>query len=203
MDKYFRIGNIPGSFPLTIGMSALALILALVYKTPDRWLCFAAMLVSSVGDILLMDISALSKKIPHSFVGGASAFMLAHIFYLFAFLSLIRGNGLRWLSPGVWVAVVVGIALLIYILPQVKDGRMLPLLMIYLGVILLNCATVFSYSWQTFASDPTVLLPAIGVFSFLISDVIIGLGVLLLNHKYDGLIWWFYPIGQILLIIFG
>ena len=47
MNRYFACFGLPGSLVLTGLMSLLALVLALCFPTPARWLCLAAMLFSS------------------------------------------------------------------------------------------------------------------------------------------------------------
>jgi hypothetical protein len=44
---------------------------------------------------------------------------------------------------------------------------------------------------------------AVGALSFFISDLIIGLDALAGISTFGHLIWWYYPIGQILLNVFA
>jgi hypothetical protein len=62
-------------------------------------------------------------------------------------------------------------------------------------------AAAFSLAWSTRGLH---LLTAAGALSFFISDLFIGLGVLcgVRSRFILGGIWWFYPIGQLLLIVF-
>ena len=80
-----------------------------------------------------------------------------------------------------------------------KNRSQLPLAVTYLAIITLNCMSVFSYAWARGTAGGW--MAAVGALSFLISDLIIGLGMLLNITRYDDLIWWFYPIGQALLIL--
>jgi len=200
MDKYFRIGALPGAFVLTISLSAVSLILALFCPTLDRWFCLAAMLFSSAGDIFLMDFRGLSKKLPNYFILGAICFMLAHILYIFSFSQLLRFGGYPLLNPGFAAALLLGIALLINFLKTMTDRSSLPLALVYLAIIIANCSVIFSCAWATVPTRPLSILAPLGALSFLFSDAIIGLGLLSGNHRFDHLIWWFYPLGQLLLI---
>jgi len=201
MDKYFRIGTLPGAFVLTLILSALSLILALFCPAPDRWLCLAAMLASSVGDIFLMDFRGLSRKLSNYFVLGAICFMFAHILYICSFAQLLRFGGYPLFNPGFATALLLGIVLLIYFLKTMTDRSSLPLALIYLAIIIANCSVIFSCAWATVSTHPLSILAPLGALSFLLSDAIIGLGLLSGNHRFDHLIWWFYPVGQLLLIL--
>ena len=80
------------------------------------------------------------------------------------------------------------------------NRKKLPLGMLYILFISLNFTTVFSCA---LSHGGLFILSAVGVISFLISDLMIAEDVIL-NGKIknaDTLIWTFYPIGQIFLII--
>lgn len=190
---------------LTMLLSFTALVSALIRPCPARWLCFAAMFMSSIGDIFLMRFRGLNRYFPNYFIWGASAFMIAHILYTFSYRMLAKSHGLRFLNGGVAIAVVVALASFIYVLSACKkrhDFTNFPLVVIYLIIITINCSSIFSYAWASFLKRPWTVLAAIGALSFYISDLIIGVGMLAKIVKYDHLIWWFYPIGQFLIILF-
>lgn len=204
MDRFFRCAGLPGALPLTGLMSLLALILAILFPSPARWLCFAAMLFSSVGDIFLMHLPAIEKKLPNYFVFGAASFMAAHVLYALCYYRLIRQSGAAVLNPGAWGMVVIALAMAAwFILSARKTGRMdqLPLILVYIVMISLDAGMVVSYAWSQGLQNPLTLLAAAGAASFLVSDLIIGLGMVTGITCYDHLIWWYYPIGQILMII--
>lgn len=200
MNKYFAWFGLKGSLVLTTLLSASALILAAGFRTPARWLCFAAMLMSSVGDIFLMHFKAIEHRIPNYFVVGAAFFMLAHVLYTVCFGMRIRAAGAAYMNGGAVIAIVIAAACLIGFASACKNPAQLPLAIAYLVIIALNCTTVFSYAWAAGWGRPMALLAAVGAACFLASDLIIGLGLLVRVHRYDYLIWWLYPIGQALLI---
>lgn len=185
MSKYFAFAGLPGSFVLTMLMSLLALILALIEGTPARWLCFIAMVLSSVGDIFLMDFRDLSKKFPQYFHIGALFFIFAHLFYAGAFGLLIRQNSFPLTNAAFWFAVVFSAAVLIVFLFRSTNTAMLALLFVYLTVITVHCSLVFSYTQSAFPHSPLVILGAIGAFSFYLSDLIIGLGIFMGITRFD------------------
>ena len=201
MDRYFAWFGLKGSLVLTVLLSAFALALAAVSSSTVRWLCFAAMLMSSIGDIFLMHFQVIERHVPNDFAAGAGCFMLAHLLYTACFGRKISAAGFGYFNGGTAAALAIAAGCLIYFLFVCGNRSQLPLALIYLAIILLNCATVFSYAWSRGIGSPLALLAAVGAVCFLASDLVIGLGVLVNEHRFDYLIWWLYPIGQILLIV--
>ncbi|MDD4772309.1 MAG: lysoplasmalogenase family protein [Eubacteriales bacterium] len=209
MHKKFAIPalNLPGTFVFTSLMSLFAVILALVFGTPDRYLCMAAMLISSCGDILLMNFRGLSKYLPHYFVYGALLFMLAHMLYASAYLYKIKTGSYPLVNAGFFTGVaLVACGFILIVLLGLKSGGfntgMVLLCLAYLVIIGANCCVIFSLA---FSARGIALLGAAGALSFFISDMIIGIDRIAgisspLGHE---LIWWFYPAGQLLILIAG
>jgi len=205
MNRYFAFNGLPGSFVLTLLLSGLALLSALVKPCTARWLCFAGMVMSSIGDIFLMRFRGLDRLFPNYFIWGAAAFMVAHILYTFSYRSLSASRGHRFFNGGVIFVMILSALSLIYILNvchKRSNYSDLPLSIVYLAVISIGCCAIFSYAWASFPKRPWAILSAVGALSFFISDFIIGLGMLAGINRYSHLIWWFYPIGQILIILF-
>ncbi|MBR5288850.1 MAG: lysoplasmalogenase [Clostridia bacterium] len=204
MDRFFRCFGLPGALPLTGLLSLLALVLALCFPTPARWLCFAAMLFSSVGDIFLMHLPVIEKHLPNYFVFGAASFMVAHLLYALCFTRLIRRSGAALLNPGAAIMIAIALVLAVWFVCSARRlGRtdQLPLILVYIVMIALSCTTIFSYAWSQGFANPMAILAAVGAVSFFVSDLIIGLGMVMGISRYNHLIWWFYPIGQILMIL--
>lgn len=204
MDKLFRWFGLPGSVVLTALMSFLALARALLLPTPARWLCFAAMALSSIGDLFLGHLKFLTSHFRHCFEIGVGFFMASHIMYALCYsVKSLDIDAPIW-NAGAAAAFLFGIlaaSVLAGISFRHNRTKNLPLVLIYLCAITLNCATVFSYAWSQRLSSFSSVFAAVGVFSFMLSDFIIGLGLTGKIHRYDALTWWFYPIGQILLIL--
>ena len=208
MHKYFSWFGLPGSMVLSGLLSLTALVLALVFRTKDRSLCFAAMFLSTFGDLFMANFPSVSEKLPiPSFFVGATFFIFAHIVYIFAYHSLIRENAYTFINPGFWAAV--GFVLFCGVLVIIKCFRngnvpwaMLILCVIYMCIIGLNCATIFSFAWSVKSIRSIV---ALGALSFFLSDLIIGVEALT-GYTTDflwSMIWWLYPIGQVLIIVGG
>lgn len=204
MNRYFACFGLPGTFVLTMLLSLSALLLALVQpKKRSRWLVFLAMAASSVGDVFMTDFRGVSRYVADSFACGAAAFMVSHVIYTVAYRRMAKVRGCRFLNGGVVIAGLIAVGCAAYFtrmcMLRRNFGRF-PLAMIYLAVITTNLATVFSYAWARVKKNPLALLAALGAAAFFASDFVIGLGMLARMTRYDYLIWWLYPIGQILLI---
>jgi uncharacterized membrane protein YhhN len=188
-------------------MSLFAIILALLFPAADHFLCMAAMLISTVSDIFMMDFRSLSKYFPNYFVIGVLFFMIAHLVYSTAFVYLIITRGYSLINAGFFcAAALIAAAFVMFTYLTVKTGcfrfGMYILSVVYLIIIGVNCCAIFSIAYS--AKGPA-LLAAAGALSFFISDAIIGLDRLagITSSLLDELIWWFYPIGQILILIGG
>lgn len=206
MDRFFKWFGLPGRLVLSLLMSLYAIILALIFPSLPRLFAVIAMLLSSLGDIILMDYKPITDRLPlRGFVPGACVFAVAHLAYIAAFGLQIYKNAMRYINYGVIIAL--GIFMFIVIAASViaisrhSDGIGLLLPGIaYLFVISCNCATVYS-SAVNFGG--LKVISAIGVFSFLVSDCFIVIDKVcgIKSKALNGLIWWFYPIGQILLLL--
>lgn len=200
MNRYFAWFGLRGSLVLTVLMSAYALVLAAAFLTPVRLLCAAAMVLSSVGDVFLMHEPWIERRFPNYFTIGAAFFMAAHLLYTACFALKIRAQGAAYWNGGAAAALLIAAVCFLYFTAVCKNPKLYPLAVAYLCVITLNCMTVFSYAWSAWRTDGLAIPAAVGALSFLLSDLIIGLGSLAGIRRYDHLIWWLYPIGQILLI---
>lgn len=209
MDRFFSIPSLklPGTFILTVLMSIFAVALALIFRTSDRYLCMAAMIISSFGDVLLMNFRGLSKFLPDYFTLGAVLFMTAHVFYFTAFLYILRKHHYPVINAGFFFGIgLVTSALILLTYLTVKNGRlnsgMFALCFIYLIFIGANCCIIFSLAYS---AKGIAFLTAVGALSFFISDLIIGFDRLagISSPLFDELVWWFYPVGQVLLLIGG
>lgn len=198
MTRYFAWFGLNGGFVLTSLLSLYALALAAVFPSAARWLCAAAMLCSSVGDVFLMHFPSIERRFPQYFVIGAAAFMAAHLLYTACFALKIRALGASYVNGGMVLALAISLLCLAAFLVSCKHREQLPLALIYLLVITVNCMTVFSFARASMTLP--ALLAAAGALSFFASDLIIGLDLLLGVRRFGYLIWWLYPIGQALLI---
>ena len=206
MHEYFACFGLPGTFVLTWLMSLAAVILAVIRRKNYAYLCAAAMVVSSCGDMFTTRFGRIAEIFPNYLIIGASLFMVAHVLYTLSYRTLAKSKGFRYFNGGVITAIVLALACLVYftvVCYQRNDFSMYVLCMLYLTVITLNCATVFSYAWSAVKKKPYLIFCAVGALSFFVSDLLLGLEVLAGIYDYSFLVWWFYPIGQILLNVFA
>ena len=207
MHRWFNWFGQPGTFVLTVLLSCTALVLALVFPAPQRWLCLCGMLASTAGDLINTGWRGLDKKLPFpALYAGAGCFAAAHGFYIAALAGLIRRSGAALVNPGLWLAaaVILTAGVLVSVLCFRRGGvdrLTYGICVVYLCVIGCMLAAAFSLAWSTRGLH---LLTAAGALSFFISDLFIGLGVLcgVRSRFVSGGIWWFYPIGQLLLLVF-
>ena len=205
MHKLFNWFGLPGKLILTSLISLTAVVLSIADPTLTRIVCIPAMLASSLGDIILMDYKPVTTRLPvRGFIAGASVFAFAHVIYFCAFLCSVK----NYFNAGAWagIALFVAVSAAVVVIcrssasgTSTKDGKMLPLCILYLFFIALNYTTVYSCAA---AHGGRFLISAVGVTLFLISDLFIVadsiLGAKIKNS--DFWIWTFYPIGQILLL---
>ncbi|MBP3705429.1 MAG: hypothetical protein J6I98_07845 [Clostridia bacterium] len=205
MEKYFRWFGLPGAVVLTSLLSAFALCRAAAAPTPVRFVCFAAMALSSVGDIFLAHLKSLNARFQNCFLIGAVFFMAAHLLYVLTYgMKLFHTAGALLWNTGTAIALLIGLtAFCLMLTLSIKSRRTknLPLIAVYLFIILLNCSAVFTYAFAQGFSSLSAVCAATGVLSFLLSDLVIGLNLAGNIHRFDFLIWWLYPIGQVLLIL--
>lgn len=206
MHEYFAVFGLPGTFVLTWLISLVAVILALLRRQKYAYFCAAAMVISSCADMFMTRFGRIPELFPNYFIIGAALFMVAHVLYAVSYRTLAKSKGYRYFNGGVITAIVIALACVAYftvVCAQRSDFSMFFLCMLYLIVIIGNCAAVFSYAWSAAKKKPYLVLCAVGALSFFVSDLCIGLEVLAGIYDYSFLVWWFYPIGQILLNVFA
>lgn len=146
--------------------------IALLAPSGDyRSLIVIGLLLSCVGDICLMFAGN------RWFFGGLSSFLLAHLFFVAAYLA-----GIESMAPPSWTLVfaVYGAAMLGWLLP--KTGSLKLPVLIY-GLVLMGMAVAAAVRWtqlQTFASQ----LALAGAVIFVISDS--ALSTRRFNGEYPG-----------------
>jgi len=208
MNRYFdRLpivgGKVPGKITLSFLMLVFAVVLATIFQTVDRNICIFAMLFSFIGDIALNHNTDHSKQTKKDFLIGGIAFIVAHLLYCICYSKKMMLHGFTFLNPGstfVVLALLVVTAALLYFKSKTKDfSKLFWFGVAYLWITGINYTTIFSYGYSIKSFESLAIL---GGIMFLASDLIIGL------EKFFGLksklarelVWWLYPIGQILII---
>lgn len=197
--------GLPRHLILTLAISLYSIILAIFFPSVSRILIAIAMLISSLGDIVLMDFKPIVKHLPfNGFVAGAIVFMVSHLFYIAAFGYSIYINKYTYFNTGVIISISLFFAVVISmtLISIIRKSQGIKLLLpgiLYMAIIFANCSNVCSYCFSRVGIS---ICSVIGIISFIVSDYFIVLRTVCgINSKaLQKLIWFFYPIGQILLI---
>ena len=108
MDKFFRWFGLPGAVVLTALLSTTALLRALFVPSAVHWLCFAAMLCSSAGDLFLAHLKALTSRIKNCFTIGCIWFMISHSLYALCYGMKSADLGMPVFNVGAVIALLIG-----------------------------------------------------------------------------------------------
>ena len=186
-------------------MVLLSLVMLAIFGTGHRLLCVVAMLFSFIGDYVLDYNSSHGNKSLKLFATGGFAFIIAHFVYFWAYCTKIKTHGFSFFNSGVVIAVLILALTTLVITAKAQNTRGTKLFyfcLAYLWLTGINYMAVFSYAVSI---NNLECLAMLGGLSFLASDVIIGCERLLgVRSKFAReMVWWLYPIGQILLIAMG
>ena len=194
---------ISGKIALSLLMFTLSAILFAVFRSFDRAVCVFAMLFSFIGDYTLNHNRDHSKQTKNEFIIGGIAFIVAHIFYSVAYGSLIVKNGFAFFNFGAFLTVVILSMISIFMFIKTENtvhSKLFYFGLAYLWITGINYCAIFSYA---ISAKSYAYLAMAGGLMFLASDVIIGMEKFLdlKSPIARELVWWLYPIGQILLIV--
>lgn len=152
----------------------------------------AALIFSLLGDILLMFVNYSG----HFFTVGLIAFLIAHVFYVMAFL---EHKNSKKSALGFIIGLMVYAAFLFYVLIDGLGSMLIPVI-IYMLVILTMATS--AYLRKNSVSDLSYKLVFIGAIMFMISD-----SVLAFNKFYEPLplsnlsIMFTYALAQYLIVL--
>ena len=188
---------------MTALLSLTAVILFLIFRTSARRDCMTAMLLSSVGDMFMVNVFGLGQ---FSTYIGAAMFIAAHIVYGGCFLKLSKATGKKYINSGFIVGLVIMIAsalllgVLAFTVPAEPKPIMFALILIYIAAIAYNVCGNFSYGFN--AKGIRLILPA-AVLVFYVTDVFIFFDMLGINSDLRQFVWYAYPLAQLALILFN
>lgn len=204
MSLHIHGVRIPKRLIATSLLFTFAVVLAVLDPSPARLICVPAMLLSSLGDILLMDFRPITTRLPfRGFIPGAISFGISHLVYSAAFLTAIVSAGKAYWNGGVLIglaALLFSAGMLTVITVRKKgDVKMLLLEMIYLFVICLNIASASS---AASAVGGKFILCSVGAVIFLVSDMFILASEVCRQSsaRFKVPIWITYAAAQILLL---
>lgn len=180
--------------PLIMISALYFLINYLKHKHCYKWV-LAAFLFSWLGDVLL-----LGQGIDNSFfVGGLSAFLLAHIAYIVYFRKSAYKKAIGHRGIAVLQIAVVFAAGCLYLLMYPNLGALwLPVLLYVITIAMMGIAACARYA--RVALD-TFSYTAIGAFIFILSDSLIGYHKFVFEIPFvDTFIMLFYSVAQYLIL---
>lgn len=204
MNVWFSWFGLPGTLVLTSLMSILSVVLAIIFPSAQRFLSIPGMLLWSLGDIILMDYRPVTDKLPvKGFVAGGLAFFAGHMFFTASFITVMirNGVGIPNIGTAVGICLYVICCTLLSVFSRGRKGRsMLLLFCLYIGALAIVGTAADSVAY---ALGGRYILSAVGVISFIVSDMLIGFDNVcgMTFPAQDRLVWTFYPIGVILILI--
>ena len=164
------------------------------------------MIFSFIGDIALNHNKDHSKQSKKDFILGGIAFVVAHIFYCLTYYWKIKVNNfVVWNIGAIFAIIILLLVTVIMLKVRILGGyknnnKLFSFGIAYLWITGINYTTILSYSYSVKSIGS---FAALGGLMFLASDIIIGVEKFF-DYRSEfarELVWWLYPIGQILLII--
>jgi uncharacterized membrane protein YhhN len=182
--SYLAASHVALVFPEGPAWKAAGIVTLGLYAITRRsWIAAAALIASSIGDVML-------ELQPPNMVGGMAAFGVAHIFYIFAFLAFVKRGAITrtgiMLGAAVFVA---SVALFVFFQPGM--GKLLIPGTIYQLIITVMVITAMV------SNAP--MIARVGAVIFMVSDSLIALGLYHGAPAPEGSVWITYAIAQILL----
>lgn len=188
---------------MTALLSLAAIALFVFLGGRSRKECMLAMLISTVGDIFMVDGVINWEFGP---VIGAAAFIVAHFVYAGCFRKNIAECGYEYKNKGfklglaimILSAVVLGV--LAFTVPEKPVTLMYFAILIYIAVIGYNLCTQFSFAFS--AKGLYYILP-FAITLFYATDIFIFHDMLNIEHISRNFVWYGYPLAQMLIVLFN
>lgn len=188
---------------ITAVLSVLSVVLYLVYRTEPRKDSMLAMLLSSVGDVLIVNSASIGQLATYF---GAAAFIAAHIIYGECFRKQIKKANGKYFNPlfftgaAVMTVSAVIIGVLAFTVPAEKKPIMFVLILFYIAAIGYNVCSSFSIS--KVKGGLFGILPA-AALAFYLTDIFIFEDMLNIDHNMRQFVWLIYPEAQLCLVLFN
>lgn len=189
----------------TFTLSIIAIVLYLLNrKSKQRLLCMIAMIACSVGDIFMTNTFKINDMV--STIIGATSFIVGHLFYANMFYVMKKKSKL--LNKGFYIGLLLGLIPIIimdilgFVLVDEPNTLYLICVPFYVLVISIHIACNFSYGFDK--KDYKSIILAFAVTLFYVTDIWIFLYMFKLAPKsLQDCVWHFYPLAQLLIIIFS
>ncbi len=200
----FLKNRLTGKSLVNILMVTLALILIILDISPGRIFCFEALIFSALGDAVLeLGFPSRKKNKNRDYIIAGALLSLSHIVFVYAYGAQIKENQYDYYNNGVIFAVLIMVAVTIFILITAKKPSiMIALASVYMIIFGLEFLTIASYAYS---AKSIASLSVVGAMMLLASNVMFELELFsgLESKTARELVWWLYPIGQIIIIIFA
>ena len=194
-------------FAISATLVLLALLCLILFPKQDRWWCLLAMVMSFAGDVLLLDITAIRRRIRYYFPLGALFFGIAHICYAKAYMTLLKAVDIsETANPGTVSAVcIIAVLLGYFVISGIKRKKYsyLPIVFFYILCIGTAFVTILTYACAVGIFSLRGMGSMLGAIAFLLSDFCLGASRIAGLKRLGRWIWVFYPVGQMLLIVCG
>lgn len=188
---------------MTALLSLTAIVLYALLGGRSRKECMLAMLLSTVGDIFMVD-GVINWE--YGVVIGAAAFIAAHFVYAACFKKNIAEAGYEYKNKGFKLGLVlmilsaVSLGILAFTVPEEPVTIMYFGILVYIAVIGYNLCTQFSFAFS--AKGIYFILP-FAITLFYATDLFIFNDMLNIEHSSIGYVWYGYPLAQLLIVLFN
>ncbi|MCQ2463799.1 MAG: lysoplasmalogenase family protein [Clostridia bacterium] len=188
---------------ISVSLSIISVLLFACLKDKSRKGCMAAMLLSTAGDLFMVNIFSLENI--NTYI-GAGFFIAAHIVYVGVFTDNCKKRGYKYFSPGFFTGAAVMLFSVIALsaaefgFANEKKPVMFCLILIYIAAIGYNLCSQFSYA---FSKKGISLILPFAITVFYITDIFIFLNMLDINNDLRQYVWYFYPFAQLAIILFN
>lgn len=187
----------------TLALSLAAAVLYAVFGGESRRKCLAAMLLSSAGDLFMINLFGIGS---FSTYIGAAFFIAAHLVYAGCFAGKIKTAGRKTTGPGFYAGLAVilisafAVGTAAFTVPEEKKPVMFCLILIYIAAIGANVCMQFS--WAFIKKGTALILPA-AVTLFYLTDIFIFADMLNINSSLRRYVWHLYPLAQLAVVVFN
>lgn len=188
---------------ITALLSGVSVLMYGIYKTQIRKYVMIAMLLSSAGDIFMVNSASIGV---FSTYIGAALFIAAHLIYGEGFRKQIvhiggkSGNVMLYIGAAVMVISAVVLGVLAFTVADEKKPIMFVLILFYIAAIGYNLCMNFSYAK---ISGGTACILPFAILAFYLTDIFIFEDMLNIDHSMRKFVWLIYPEAQLLLILFN
>ncbi len=206
MYRFFAWFGFSGKRVLSCLLSLFAIILFVINPSAPRALVVVAMLFSTAGDFFMSGADDPSHKGNAYFIKGGLVFAVAHLSYVAAYLVRLNFDfpAFNWGSAVAVALFILGLLMMLLMRRTVINRKLWQYCLAYLLIIAANGFVVCTYAAHMGGIH---LLAGVGAVCFILSDALIALRTFshisfFSSQAGRDLVWWLYPIGQILLIAF-